>query len=64
MEATPGGDGENILPQVQKQSSLTWAIILSAVVVANTNTVQKLRVDHCSHIFYFFYLLVVLHQKA
>lgn len=41
MQATPGGGGENILPQVQKQSSFTSAIILSAAVAANSHTVQK-----------------------
>lgn len=44
MEATPRGDVENILPQVQKQSSFTRFIILSAAVTANINT-MKLLID-------------------
>lgn len=39
MQATPEGGGENILPQVQKQSPFTSAIILSAIVAANIHTV-------------------------
>lgn len=42
MEATKTGDGESILPQVQKQSSFKPAIFLSAAFNADTHTEHRL----------------------